>query len=160
MTPLSSLGRLRSSLADCLLLAQAKAVLPAMSLAKCLSTPAVLLAPSRPPREQHPELPPSAAMCWNSITHRLRKRKSMPSSIYRLVNGRNSNRRWPSKLHVQPLHSVEIANVSSATPVPFGRGRGKPVNVPDHPPPPGYLCYRCREKGKGIASTTYLLLSL
>lgn len=37
---------------------------------------------------------------------------------------------------------------NSATPIPFGRGRGKPVNIPDHPPPPGYLCYRCREKGK------------
>ncbi|KAI9045120.1 cleavage polyadenylation factor subunit MPE1 [Aspergillus affinis] len=41
----------------------------------------------------------------------------------------------------------EMANV---TPVPFGRGRGKPVNIPDHPPPPGYLCYRCREKGHWI----------
>lgn len=41
-------------------------------------------------------------------------------------------------------------NVNSATPVPFGRGRGKAVNVPDHPPPPGYLCYRCREKGETI----------
>ncbi|KAE8146258.1 DWNN domain-containing protein [Aspergillus avenaceus] len=41
----------------------------------------------------------------------------------------------------------EMAN---ATPVPFGRGRGKPLNVPDHPPPPGYLCYRCREKGHWI----------
>ncbi|KAL1976413.1 hypothetical protein VTN31DRAFT_2695 [Thermomyces dupontii] len=41
----------------------------------------------------------------------------------------------------------EMAN---ATPVPVGRGRGKPVNVPDHPPPPGYLCYRCREKGHWI----------
>ncbi|KAE8365253.1 DWNN domain-containing protein [Aspergillus caelatus] len=41
----------------------------------------------------------------------------------------------------------EMAN---ATPVPFGRGRGKPTNVPDHPPPPGYLCYRCREKGHWI----------
>ncbi|KAF9887574.1 hypothetical protein FE257_009786 [Aspergillus nanangensis] len=41
----------------------------------------------------------------------------------------------------------EMAN---AMPVPFGRGRGKPVNVPDHPPPPGYLCYRCREKGHWI----------
>ncbi|CAL5874905.1 uncharacterized protein PFLUO_LOCUS9207 [Penicillium psychrofluorescens] len=41
----------------------------------------------------------------------------------------------------------EMAN---ATPVPFGRGRGKPVNIPDHPPPPGYLCYRCREKGHWI----------
>ncbi|RDW74742.1 cleavage polyadenylation factor subunit MPE1 [Aspergillus mulundensis] len=43
----------------------------------------------------------------------------------------------------------EMAN---ATPVLFGRGRGKPVNVPDHPPPPGYLCYRCREKGKSLYS--------
>ncbi|ODH26308.1 hypothetical protein ACO22_04691 [Paracoccidioides brasiliensis] len=41
----------------------------------------------------------------------------------------------------------EMAN---ATPVPFHRGRGKPVNIPDHPPPPGYLCYRCREKGHWI----------
>ncbi|KAE8384338.1 DWNN domain-containing protein [Aspergillus alliaceus] len=41
----------------------------------------------------------------------------------------------------------EMAN---ATPVPFGRGRGKSINVPDHPPPPGYLCYRCREKGHWI----------
>ncbi|PYH90537.1 retinoblastoma-binding protein [Aspergillus ellipticus CBS 707.79] len=41
----------------------------------------------------------------------------------------------------------EMAN---ATPVPFGRGRGRPINVPDHPPPPGYLCYRCREKGHWI----------
>ncbi|EAU34684.1 conserved hypothetical protein [Aspergillus terreus NIH2624] len=41
----------------------------------------------------------------------------------------------------------EMAN---AMPVPFGRGRGKPINVPDHPPPPGYLCYRCREKGHWI----------
>ncbi|KAK2735628.1 hypothetical protein FQN57_001174 [Myotisia sp. PD_48] len=30
------------------------------------------------------------------------------------------------------------------------RGRGKPIAVPDHPPPPGYLCYRCREKGHWI----------
>ncbi|KAL2844303.1 DWNN domain-containing protein [Aspergillus pseudoustus] len=41
----------------------------------------------------------------------------------------------------------EMAN---AIPVPFGRGRGKPLNIPDHPPPPGYLCYRCREKGHWI----------
>ncbi|PGH13787.1 hypothetical protein AJ80_06175 [Polytolypa hystricis UAMH7299] len=40
--------------------------------------------------------------------------------------------------------------MANATPVPFGRGRGKPVTVPDHPPPPGYLCYRCREKGHWI----------
>ncbi|KAL1953575.1 hypothetical protein VTO42DRAFT_2578 [Malbranchea cinnamomea] len=40
--------------------------------------------------------------------------------------------------------------MSSAVPVPSSRGRGKPINVPDHPPPPGYLCYRCREKGHWI----------
>ncbi|KAL4885381.1 DWNN domain-containing protein [Aspergillus karnatakaensis] len=41
----------------------------------------------------------------------------------------------------------EMAN---ATPVMAGRGRGKNVSVPDHPPPPGYICYRCHEKGKAI----------
>ncbi|KAH8704713.1 DWNN domain-containing protein [Talaromyces proteolyticus] len=41
----------------------------------------------------------------------------------------------------------EMAN---AIPVAAGRGRGKPINIPDHPPPPGYLCYRCREKGHWI----------
>ncbi|EDN04171.1 conserved hypothetical protein [Histoplasma mississippiense (nom. inval.)] len=41
----------------------------------------------------------------------------------------------------------EMAN---ATPVLFNRNRAKPVNIPDHPPPPGYLCYRCREKGHWI----------
>lgn len=48
------------------------------------------------------------------------------------------------------LTRARLLTVHSATPVPFGRGRGKPVNVPDHPPPPGYLCYRCREKGHWI----------
>ncbi|WEW55592.1 Protein mpe1 [Emydomyces testavorans] len=41
-------------------------------------------------------------------------------------------------------------DMATATPVPFGRGRGVLANVPDHPPPPGYLCYRCREKGHWI----------
>ncbi|KAL4874189.1 hypothetical protein BDV12DRAFT_3582 [Aspergillus spectabilis] len=41
----------------------------------------------------------------------------------------------------------EMAN---ATPVMVGRGRGKNVTVPDHPPPPGYICYRCHEKGHWI----------
>ncbi|KZF20107.1 DWNN-domain-containing protein, partial [Xylona heveae TC161] len=42
----------------------------------------------------------------------------------------------------------EMAN---ATPVyrggPF---KGKPMNVPDHKPPQGYICYRCGEKGHWI----------
>lgn len=50
-------------------------------------------------------------------------------------------------LHMDVL-DVLLMDMNSATPVPFGRGRGKAVNVPDHPPPPGYLCYRCREKGE------------
>ncbi|RAK75104.1 cleavage polyadenylation factor subunit MPE1 [Aspergillus fijiensis CBS 313.89] len=43
----------------------------------------------------------------------------------------------------------EMAN---ATPVPFGRGRGKivPGNSQERPMPPGYICYRCREKGHFI----------
>lgn len=71
----------------------------------------------------------------------------MLSSTSRPVNGRNNSRRWLSKQHTRIVERVGFTNIPSATPVPFGRGRGKPVNVPDHPPPPGYLCYRCREKG-------------
>ncbi|RAL07556.1 cleavage polyadenylation factor subunit MPE1 [Aspergillus homomorphus CBS 101889] len=43
----------------------------------------------------------------------------------------------------------EMAN---ATPVPFGRGRGKIINgiSQERPMPPGYICYRCREKGHFI----------
>ena len=39
----------------------------------------------------------------------------------------------------------------SATPVHrAGPNKGKPANLPDHPPPPGYICYRCGEKGHWI----------
>ncbi|KAF2108623.1 DWNN domain-containing protein [Lophiotrema nucula] len=38
--------------------------------------------------------------------------------------------------------------LSHAKPV-FTKGR-KPANVPDHPPPPGYVCYRCGQKGHWI----------
>ena len=39
----------------------------------------------------------------------------------------------------------------SATPIyRSGPSKGKPANVPDHPPPPGYICYRCGEKGHWI----------
>jgi len=33
----------------------------------------------------------------------------------------------------------------SAKPVYFKKGKAQ--NVPDHDPPPGYICYRCHEKG-------------
>ncbi|KAL8840932.1 MAG: hypothetical protein Q9170_001125 [Blastenia crenularia] len=43
---------------------------------------------------------------------------------------------------------VEMAN---ATPVyRSGPSKGKPANVPDRPPPQGYVCYRCGEKGHWI----------
>ncbi|KAF1816214.1 DWNN-domain-containing protein [Eremomyces bilateralis CBS 781.70] len=28
--------------------------------------------------------------------------------------------------------------------------KGRPVNIPDHDPPPGYVCYRCHQKGHWI----------
>ena len=31
-----------------------------------------------------------------------------------------------------------------------GPNKGKVANLPDHPPPPGYICYRCGEKGHWI----------
>lgn len=34
-----------------------------------------------------------------------------------------------------------------ATMKPVFTGR-KPMNVPDHEPPPGYICHRCYQKGK------------
>ena len=39
----------------------------------------------------------------------------------------------------------------SATPIHrSGMSKSKVANVPDHPPPPGYICYRCGEKGHWI----------
>jgi len=38
--------------------------------------------------------------------------------------------------------------MASAKPVHFKKG--KPQNVPDHEPPPGYICYRCHQKGHWI----------
>ncbi|KAI9732847.1 MAG: hypothetical protein M1834_003785 [Cirrosporium novae-zelandiae] len=42
------------------------------------------------------------------------------------------------------------AEMAHATPVYRGNYKGKPANVPDHPPPTGYVCYRCGEKGHWI----------
>ncbi|MCJ1485427.1 hypothetical protein MMC06_005601 [Schaereria dolodes] len=41
--------------------------------------------------------------------------------------------------------------MASVTPVHRGGSmKGKPINVPDRAPPPGYICYRCGEKGHWI----------
>ena len=45
------------------------------------------------------------------------------------------------------IHSLLTCH-HSATPVyRGGPPRGRSVNVPDYPPPPGYVCYRCGKKG-------------
>ncbi|MCJ1399384.1 hypothetical protein MMC11_002586 [Xylographa trunciseda] len=44
----------------------------------------------------------------------------------------------------------EMAGATRVTTHHGGPMKGKAVNVPDHPPPPGYLCYRCQEKGHWI----------
>ncbi len=49
-------------------------------------------------------------------------------------------------LYLQRVTNVLI--LDSATPVYRSGPKGKLVNVPDHKPPPGYICYRCGEKGK------------
>nr|KMM73599.1 zinc knuckle domain-containing protein [Coccidioides posadasii RMSCC 3488] len=41
-------------------------------------------------------------------------------------------------------------DMATATPVPSNRNRGTFATAPEHPPPPGYLCYRCRQKGHWI----------
>lgn len=45
--------------------------------------------------------------------------------------------------------SAQQEEMSHQTPV-FKPGAKKPVNVPDHEPPQGYICYRCGEKGHWI----------
>lgn len=68
------------------------------------------------------------------------------------ISGHSSNKKWPSEsssLYV----AYEVADLwnRSATPVHrAGPNKGKPANVPDHSPPPGYICYRCGEKGHWI----------
>ncbi|KAL8828239.1 MAG: hypothetical protein Q9191_002709 [Dirinaria sp. TL-2023a] len=53
----------------------------------------------------------------------------------------NSANQWAAQ-------QQEMAN---ATPIYRGAPHGgKHANIPDHPPPPGYVCYRCGEKGHFI----------
>ncbi len=62
---------------------------------------------------------------------------------------------WPSEQNTVALilrfceaHWLTATRIS-ATPIHRGGpAKGKPVNVPDHKPPPGYICYRCGEKGR------------
>ncbi|KAL1962197.1 hypothetical protein VTN77DRAFT_9918 [Rasamsonia byssochlamydoides] len=73
------------------------------------------------------------------------------SSMSELDNAQTEDEKIKALFNLQANQWKEQQQeMANATPVPFGRGRGKPVNVPDHPPPPGYLCYRCREKGHWI----------
>ncbi|KAF2102021.1 DWNN-domain-containing protein [Rhizodiscina lignyota] len=41
-------------------------------------------------------------------------------------------------------------HMANAKPVYHGKFKGRQANVPDHDPPPGYICYRCHEKGHWI----------
>ncbi|KAL1999890.1 hypothetical protein VTN02DRAFT_3846 [Thermoascus thermophilus] len=73
------------------------------------------------------------------------------SSMSELNNAQTEDEKIKALFNLQANQWKEQQQeMANATPVAFGRGRGKPVNVPDHPPPPGYLCYRCREKGHWI----------
>ncbi|BCS30316.1 cleavage polyadenylation factor subunit MPE1 [Aspergillus puulaauensis] len=84
--------------------------------------------------------------------------RSVPSSNQPVSNGvQELNNAQTEEEKINALFNLQAnqwreqqQEMANATPIPFGRGRGKPVNIPDHPPPPGYLCYRCREKGHWI----------
>ncbi|KAF7719180.1 Zinc knuckle domain-containing protein [Penicillium ucsense] len=76
---------------------------------------------------------------------------SVTNNVLELNNAQTEEEKINALFNLQASQWKEQQQeMANATPVPFGRGRGKPVNVPDHPPPPGYLCYRCREKGHWI----------
>ncbi|KAJ5918672.1 hypothetical protein N7466_010664 [Penicillium verhagenii] len=77
--------------------------------------------------------------------------QSVNNNVLELTNAQTEEEKINALFNLQASQWKEQQQeMANATPVPFGRGRGKPVNVPDHPPPPGYLCYRCREKGHWI----------
>ena len=82
------------------------------------------------------------------------KRKELRQcSKWAQISGRSNNKKWPSEFRVpmERMNSVANLNYDSATPVHrVGPSKGKPANQPDHPPPPGYICYRCGEKGHWI----------
>ncbi|KAJ5981640.1 hypothetical protein N7522_013268 [Penicillium canescens] len=76
--------------------------------------------------------------------------QSVNNNVLELNNAQTEEEKINALFNLQASQWQEQQQeMANATPV-FGRGRGKPVNVPDHPPPPGYLCYRCREKGHWI----------
>lgn len=76
---------------------------------------------------------------------------TVSNSVLELNNAQTEDEKINALFNLQANQWKEQQQeMANATPVPFGRGKGKPLNVPDHPPPPGYLCYRCREKGHWI----------
>ncbi|RJE19476.1 Retinoblastoma-binding protein [Aspergillus sclerotialis] len=76
---------------------------------------------------------------------------TVSNSVLELNNAQTEEEKINALFNLQANQWKEQQQeMANATPVSLGRGRGKPVNVPDHPPPPGYLCYRCREKGHWI----------
>ncbi|OOF90756.1 hypothetical protein ASPCADRAFT_134791 [Aspergillus carbonarius ITEM 5010] len=88
----------------------------------------------------------------------LQSNRAIPNTSYPVSNGvLELNNAQTEEEKINALFNLQAnqwkeqqQEMANATPVPFGRGRGRPMNVPDHPPPPGYLCYRCREKGHWI----------
>lgn len=80
----------------------------------------------------------------------------MLCSRWALTNGLSNSKRWQSKsiaLGFKIIGREANANsdIYSVAPVHrAGQMKGKPQNVPDRPPPPGYLCYRCGLKGHWI----------
>ncbi|GFF95422.1 retinoblastoma-binding protein [Aspergillus lentulus] len=89
-----------------------------------------------------------ASMSTRAISH---TSNTVSNSVLELNNAQTEEEKINALFNLQASQWKEQQQeMANATPVPFGRGRGKAVNVPDHPPPPGYLCYRCREKGHWI----------
>ncbi|CAG8222521.1 unnamed protein product [Penicillium olsonii] len=77
--------------------------------------------------------------------------QSVNNNVLELNNAQTEEEKINALFNLQASQWQEQQNeMANATPVQMPRGRGKPLNVPDHPPPPGYLCYRCREKGHWI----------
>ena len=82
-------------------------------------------------------------------------RSEYPCNIPKGSTRSDHTRRARSPILQEP-QAHKANQVNSATPVYRGPpNQSKNSNVPDKPLPPGYICYRCGEKGKAIACRPY-----
>ncbi|KAL9595820.1 MAG: hypothetical protein Q9219_006197 [cf. Caloplaca sp. 3 TL-2023] len=100
---------------------------------------------------QNAKIPSRAdASAPNSVSHN--KSNEVPNGLLDMNGAQTEDEKIAAMFKLGAdqwaQQQMEMAN---ATPVHrYGQLKGKQTNVPDRPPPQGYVCYRCGEKGHWI----------